>query len=539
MIKINRCLINLLAIRISLLGLMILFLFGTGEAQTNPNYKERSFQEFKDSLRISGISGVGESAVDPDEYVVGPGENFFISISGIEEITFNVFVNSENYLYIPKVGAIHLKGLTLNQARQKIKNTLEKSYRNVEIFISLAGLRKIKLFLVGDVQKPSSYLLESNTKLLDLLLNSSGLNATSSFRNIQIKSVHGETKRYDFLSFLRYGDKKNNPLLNDGDVVFVDKVDKVVTISGPVKFPAIYEYVDGESVEEFIKLAGGFLFNAKTDSIEIVRYDDNGKKQNSYYYSHQQLIENNTRLKFKDHVIVRVIPEYFIDNLVKIDGWVYYPGMYKIEENQTTLSEIIKEAGGFRKDASLADAYLSRTTGEVDFDPEFERLKLIPRADMTDDEYDYLKAKSRQRKGKVVVDFEELFVKKNISEDVNLKRGDVISIPEAKNYIILLGQVVNPGNVVYNKNYSIDDYIRLAGGFGWRAVEGDVRVIKSNTGEWIDDEDVESIDPGDTIWIPEDPPGPKFWEIFTTSLQVLGQVAAVVAATIAVIVATR
>ncbi|MCK7519152.1 MAG: hypothetical protein MZV64_16210 [Ignavibacteriales bacterium] len=47
-------------------------------------------------------------------------------------------------------------------------------------------------------------------------------------------------------------------------------------------------------------------------------------------------------------------------------------------------------------------------------DPEFERLKLILRADMTDDEYDYLKAKSRQRKGKVVVDFEGLFIKKII-----------------------------------------------------------------------------------------------------------------------------
>jgi protein involved in polysaccharide export with SLBB domain len=137
------------------------------------------------------------------------------------------------------------------------------------------------------------------------------------------------------------------------------------------------------------------------------------------------------------------------------------------------------------------------------------------------------------------VDFEELFIKNNLTEDVVLRRNDEIYVPEAKNYVILLGQVVNPGNVVYNESYTVDDYIRLAGGFGWRAIESDVRIIKSKTGEWIDDEDVESIDPGDTIWIPEEPPGPKFWDIFTTSLQVLGQVAAVIAATVAVIVATR
>ncbi len=508
-------------------------------AQNNPDYKERSFQISRDSLKNLIEPGIGEASIDPDQYKIGPGENIFISISGIEEVTFNLFVNNENYLFIPKVGGINLRSLTLTQAREKIKSTLEKYYRNVEIFISLANLKKIKVFLVGDVQKPVSVVTESNAKLLDLLLNSAGLNPTSSFRNVQIKDVNGELNYYDFLKFLRYGDKTNNPHLNDGDVVFIDKLDKVVTISGPVKFPATYEFLEGESINDLIKLAGGFLFNAKTDSIEIVRYDEKGKTQKSYYYSFKQIVESNMLLKFKDHVIVRFIPEYYIDNFIRIDGWVNYPGVYKIEEDQTKLSEVITAAGGFRKDASLKDASLSRTTGELDIDPEYERLKLILRADMTDDEYDYLKAKSRQRKGKVVVDFEELFIRNNLNEDVVLKRGDVISVPEAKNYVTLLGQVVNPGNVVYNKNYTVDDYIRLAGGFGWRAIEGDVRVIKSNTGEWIDDEDVENIEPGDAVWVPEKPPGPKFWDVFSISLQVLGQVATVIAATVAVIVATR
>ncbi|MEJ2618469.1 MAG: hypothetical protein P8Z35_26170, partial [Ignavibacteriaceae bacterium] len=100
-------------------------------------------------------------------------------------------------------------------------------------------------------------------------------------------------------------------------------------------------------------------------------------------------------------------------------------------------------------------------------------------------------------------------------------------------------QVVNPGNIIYNPKLTVDDYIRLAGGFGWRAEEGDVRVIKANTGEWVDADDVDSLETGDTIWIPETPPGPKFWDVFTTSLTIIGQVAAIVAATVAVIIATR
>lgn len=525
-----------------LIATAILFCFCISTSvfgQTNPNYQERTFLSAFDTLTKKTWQNFSETSVDPDEYMVGPGENFFISISGIEETNLNAVLNHENFLFIPKVGSINLKGLTLNQAREKIKLTLEKYYKKVDIFVTLGGLRKIKVYLVGDVKKPTSLIMDSNSKLLDLLVSSEGFNPSSSYRDIQIKDSYGEVRRYDFLKFLRFGDKRHNPLLKDGDVVFVDKVDKVVTISGPVKYPATYEFLEGETVSELITLAGGLLFNAKTDSIEIVRFDEKGKSQKSLYYSYEEIRKKNLPLFIKDHVIVRLIPDYFIDNLVKIDGWVKYPGVYKIKEDTTLLSEIILQAGGFKKDASIKDATLTRTTGEVEYDPELERLKLIPRADMTDDEYDYLKAKSRQRKGKVVVDFERLFVNNDRSEDIVLRRNDIINVPEAKNTVNVIGQVVNPGGIIYKQGLEVNDYIDLAGGFGWRALKRDVRVIKANTGEWIDDEDVESIEPGDVIWVPEDPPGPKFWEVFTTSLQVLGQIATVVAATVAVIVATR
>lgn len=525
---------------LSVLKIVVMLYSISTYAQMVPDYGENLIQTLNNNqLAFRSSNGSSEASIDPDEYIIGPGENFFISISGIEEINLNLLVNMENYLFIPKVGAVDLKGLSLKQAKQKIKSMLEGTYRNVELFISLTSFKKIKVSVVGDIPKPVVAIVPSNTRIFDLLLDTVDFNKTSSLRNIQIKKNNGEVRVVDFLAFIRYADKQNNILLNDGDIICINKADQVVSISGAVKFPGTYDLVDGETVNDLIKIAGSFLYNARVDSIEIVRYDKNGKTQQSYYYSHQTLIESNVILKLKDHVIVRVIPDYYIDNFVLIEGRVKYPGVYKIKEDETKLSEIINEAGGFRKDASVIDASLSRTTGEADYDPEYERLKTLLRADMTDDEYDYLKAKSRQRKGKVVVDFEQLFLNKNFKEDLILKRGDLISVPEAKNYVTLLGQVVNPGKIVFNEAYSVDDYIQLAGGFGWRAIEGDVRVIKSNTGEWIDDEDVESIDPGDTIWIPEDPPGPKFWDVFTTSLQILGQVAAVVAATVAVIVASR
>jgi protein involved in polysaccharide export with SLBB domain len=324
---------------------------------------------------------------------------------------------------------------------------------------------------VGNVKKPSSFTLPGNSRLLDLITASSGLNETANFRNINIKDRSGKEGSFDLIKFFRFGDRSQNPLLKEGNIVLVDKVNKIVSISGQVKFPGAYEFVDGESVFDLIKISGGILARAKEDSIELVRFEANGKDQKSIYYSLGQLEQEQVKLHFGDLVLVRELPDYFIDKSVKIDGYVKYPGYYKIVEDKTTLSQIIKEAGGFRENASLSEAALVRSKGISGEDPEFERLKIIPRENMTEDEYDYFKAKSRQHIGKVVVDFNELFVNNNISEDVTLKREDVISIPEAKNYIILLGQVVNPGNIIYKEGLSVDDYIQLAGGFGWRAVE--------------------------------------------------------------------
>ena len=508
-----------------------------------PDYRERAFARQTDSsysdINKNFISQASEGSIDPKEYIVGPGDKLLISISGLQDINLTLMINQEGMLFIPKVGIIDLRNATLEKTKEKISVAVNKYYKNVDVFISLVDFRNIRVSLLGDVKKPSSYILPGNARLSDLIFASYGLDSTSNYRDIRIENNQGASNSYDLLSFLRYGDRANNPLLREGDVVIVDKVDKVVAVRGEVKYPGVYEFVKGESAAHLIKIAGGFTGKARTDTIEIVQFDNNGRHQRSSYFSYEELINKNILLDNQDVILVREIPEYFVDRFVQVRGWVKYPGYYKIVEDKTSLYDVINEAGGFIKDASLADASLNRTMGTVDYDPEYERLKTMQRKDMSDDEYDYFKAKSRQQKGKVVVDFSELFNKHDMTENVILKKGDSIYVPEAKNYIIMLGQVVNPGNVIYQKGLKVSDYIKIAGGYGWRAETGDVRVIRANSGEWIDADKVDTLNPGDTIWIPEEPPAPKFWTVFTNSLQIVGQVASIIAATVAIIVASR
>lgn len=527
-------------LKLFILTFLTILISNKGLTQQLPDYPERFIQDSLSQISTASIPRIAtEGIINPEEYRVGPGDKIFISISGVTEISNTFIIDQEGFLYIPRIGGIDLRKNTLAVAKEKISDAILRYFKDVDIFISLVDFRMIKVSLVGNILKPSVFTLPSNSRLMDLVTGSKQLTETSDIRNIKVQTKNGELKEYDLISFLRNGDYLNNPILLEGDVIMIGKVDKIVQLSGQVQFPAIYEFRPNESVADLIKLAGGFLYNARKDTIELVRFLDDGKIQISKYFSYDDVKENPIVLQNKDHLIVRQIPEYYIEHYVQVNGYVRFPGFYKIEKNVTSLAEIVNKAGGFLEEASLTEASLSRTMDVDELDPEFERLKLILTDKMTEDEYDYYKSKSRQRTGLVVIDFVKLFEQNDLREDIILRKNDIINVPEKKDYIIMLGQFVNPGKIIYDSTLSVIDYINLAGGFGWRALDGDLRIIKAKTGEWIDaDEDV-LLKPGDTIWVPEDPPGPKFWDVFLDALTVVAQLAAIVAASAAVIVATR
>lgn len=518
--------------------LAFILLTQIANSQVELNYLERRLLAVSDTISFSSSVSDFPQAIDEENYFVGAGDLFLVSIKGIENQQYNVAVTPEGYLYIPTLGAVKISGMKLSEAKSEVLSFLNKKLKNVEAFISLSKVRKIRINIIGEVKKPASLIVPANIDLHYLISQGAFLTNEADWRNIEVKR-NSQSFYYDYLSYLRTGNRDNNPPILDNDIISIHKIDKKISVSGAVPNPAIYEYRKDESLFHLLMLAGGFTERAKKDTVEIIRFKKDNFTQYSIYFPYDEKNAKSFLLNSGDHVVVREIPDYLRDNTVTILGLVAYPGVYQIIDEKTKLSEIVRQSGGFLPNASLIDASLYRKSRTIEFDPEWERLKLMQTKDMNEDEYDYFKSKSRERSGKVVVDFISIFQNQNRDDDVVLRRGDFISIPEKKNYVTLIGQVVNPGKVTYNPHYSIQDYINSSGGFAWRALDSDVRLVRSNTGEWIDEDDVTEILPGDIIWVPEDPPPPKFWDVFTTSLTVLGQVATVVAATVAVIVAVK
>ncbi len=473
-----------------------------------------------------------EKSIDPAEYILGGGDELSLDVWGQTNIHYTLTVTPEGDLLIPGVGKVPVAGESLAKAKDTIQNALLKYYKNVPITVTLVKLKKVKVIVAGRVESPGVYSVFANTRVSEVVDSAGIIEDSTSLRNILITHVDGSTKVADIFKFRRIGDRSRNPYVLGGDILFVPALEEnvnTVGIYGAVKSGGEFEYAAHDSLWDLINLAYGLTMDVDLLSGELVRFNPDQLTTTTIPIDLKGLINEhdprkNLPLLPDDRVFIRTIPKFHKRDQVLVKGEVKYPGVYQIEEDTTRLSEVITRAGGFTPFASLAEAEMIRTYNVSD--PEFERLKKIPVADMTESEYDYYKLRSREKPGRVACDFDKLFAKQLSQYDLTLKNGDIINIPPKSMVVNVSGSVINPGLVPYLPNEDYKYYIERAGGYSWKARKDKVMIVKGQTGDRMKPTPVRKIDPGDTILIPEKPER-DYWKLFRDTMLVLGNVATV------------
>ncbi len=475
-------------------------------------------QDLEGWARIKAQAAAGN--IDAKNYVVGPGDGFALGIWGEKDFMYDLFVSVEGDLLIPEVGSIHASGLTIAELRELVQNRVGEVFTKVEVTFILKQVRIFRVTIAGEVTHPDFYLASALDRVSDLVVQAGGLLQQASKRRIELRRGT-KVLAVDLAKFYSLGNNDSNPLLREGDEVFVPVLKDIVSVFGLVLKPGDYELIPGESLADILQFTGGLNENALLDSIEVARFDEHG------YQIVKTVVtgwEATSRwlLQKDDRIMVRGEARWHRKRGVTLRGEVRYPGYYAINRGETTLSQLIAMAGGFSEEASLVESKVIRATDESVIDYEFERLKKMNPADMTEMEYSYYKQKSQEVRGTMSVDFVRLFHYQDHSQDILLENGDQIVIPRIRNYIQVSGQVIFPGNIPFRSGLMIDDYIRLAGGYSWNARKSRLRVIKASTGEWLKKSSVKNLQPGDTVWVPERPER-DWWLLFREIMTVAAQ----------------
>jgi len=474
-----------------------------------------------------------ETPVDPETYIVGPGDTFSFNMVSADA-TVNLFleVSPVGDVLIPVVGIVPVVGYTLSRAFDTIKNKCIGKYGNASIYITLYEIRRFKVLVAGTVNRPGFITANPFTRVSDIFDTAVGekLNSLIVLNNEQLHDISmrnikllrdGETRRVDLLRFYMTGDLELNPRVRPGDVVSIGMSDENIQIYGGIKLPGSYEYVAGESVYGLIKLAGGFTNNADSSRIEITRFINDTTKKIIQLSNMSEI--SRTHLMPEDHIIVRMKQDYKRQELVTITGEVKYPGRYALHENSTTLGSIIEKAGGYSSRADRSRIIVNNQTIAELRDIEYERIMSIPYEDRSDAEKAYVKARSRTVKGTISSSSDEYT---STIMSFPLQIDDQIIITPMQEYVEVLGAVVFPGRYPLIRGKSIDDYIRDAGGLVHQATRRRY-IVKNSTGKRIQFDENDGIENGDVIFIAEKLEYNR-WTRFQEIMTVGGQMAALI-----------
>ncbi|MDA9729364.1 SLBB domain-containing protein [SAR86 cluster bacterium] len=298
------------------------------------------------SLEIFGLNLFKDSpstfapidlAPAPLDYVLGPGDELKVQLFGSVDSNRIVPVNREGNIVIPQVGSIEISGLVFREAIDKIKSVINASLIGVSAEISLAKIRSIQIFVLGNAFSPGAYTVSSLSNVSNVLFFSGGPTENGSLRKISVKRDGNTIANLDFYELLTRGNIKNDIRLQSNDALLINPTGKTVTISGEVKNPARFELNEDETFEDLLFFSSGLTNKANKNKITLSSYADNGER----IYKNLSLNEiNNVILKDGDEIYVHNLSNT-PRNIIKIVGAISSSGSVAFEEG-LLLEEIIK-----------------------------------------------------------------------------------------------------------------------------------------------------------------------------------------------------
>lgn len=387
------------------------------------------------------------------DYVVGPGDEIRILMWGRMDADYQLEVDSEGVINFPKIGPLTLAGLTFGETKSLIIRRAE-AITGVNVSVSMGRLRTIQVFVLGEAKSPGLYTVSSLAMVTNALLSSGGPTRLGSLRNVQLKRSGKLITTIDLYDFLMKGDMSADSRLMPGDVIFIPQAGPMVSITGNVKRPAIYELRNQESLRSALRLAGGLKPDAFSHRVQIERNSEN--MEQIILDIPLKELQKREVIPLKDGDLIRIfpiIPE--TANAVYLSGNVLRPG-------------------------------------PREFKPGIRILDILPDVDSLDEEtyFDYALVRRYHRdemKAELIpFNLGRLLRDRNEADNVRLMPRDEVtvfsrSMLQEKAYAEVKGEIRKPGNyLIVDRGMRIRDLILKAGNVTRDAYLGDGHLFRTD-----------------------------------------------------------
>ena len=498
---------------------------------------DKPLRRFGSSLLVPGsrdFTAPPTTTVPPD-YQLNPGDEILIGLAGsVEASNLRLTIDPEGRIFIPRVGAVNVGGVRYGDLQALIARAVSRQYRSFRVAASVGRLHGITVYVTGFARTPGSYTVSSLSTLVNAVLAAGGPSGGGSFRSIQVRRNGRLVSDFDLYDLLLKGDRSDDIVLQNGDVIYIAPAGPQVAVVGSVNVEAIYEARSNETLEQMLLYAGGV--NTVADDTRLLLIDPT--KPGGW----QQLSPPQVQARIASRgEILRVLPAIGIAQplirlpaLVTVSGEVARPGRYYVQPG-TPLASVLQQAGGLTPQAYVYGTVFTRdsvrTTQRESYRRAISDLELALKAQpltnasqTTAIDPARLQAvqsivdqlRRREPDGRMVLNVTP--ADSNLPGAVVVENNDSIYVPPQPVTVGVFGAVPSPASFAYVRGETIGDYLRQAGGFQKIADKSKIFVVRAN-GTLIANEGglfrgnvlrAKAL-PGDLVFVPINASRGEFW----------------------------
>jgi protein involved in polysaccharide export with SLBB domain len=285
----------------------------------------------------------------PAEYVLGPGDTLQVQLLGKLTGIHTLTVSRDGTVDFPQLGPLSVAGLRFPEAQALIAEKVGSQLIGVRSSVSMGPLRSIRVFVLGDAERPGSYTVSGLSTITNALFVSGGVKTIGSLRKIELKRGGRTVRRLDLYDLLLRGDSRADERLLPGDVIFIPPVGPTVAVAGAVNRPAIYELTGPTTSADVIAIAGGMTPQAdpRLATVErvgtsrarsVIGIDLNGAGRATSIVAGDLIRVPSIRPTYTDSVWVR--------------GHAYRPGAFQYRSGMR-LTDVLPSVEELRPNADL------------------------------------------------------------------------------------------------------------------------------------------------------------------------------------------
>jgi polysaccharide biosynthesis/export protein len=229
----------------------------------------------------AGIASAQTASKAPStDYKLGPGDAIKVQVYQNPDLTVEARVSESGAIRYPLVGNVQIGGLSIAEAETRVANALKTGniLKQPQVNIVLLQVRGNQVSVLGQVQKPGRFPLETNTvRVSDMLAAAGGVTPTGDDVLVVSGVRNGKPfrKTIDIPALFAGTRSEDDILMAAGDTIFVNKA-PMYYIYGEAQRPGNYRVERGMTVMQAIAQGGGITARGSQNRLRLTRTQPDG-----------------------------------------------------------------------------------------------------------------------------------------------------------------------------------------------------------------------------------------------------------------------